>query len=150
MGNMEEKMTKAAFVYKPMNLQELKHPFEHRIPFVVECMAEVTPEQFHSMGESPSDYQRFLYDIREAMHYDTDKEQMKCLLVTTPDRTEGLLVVTEGYAYVRYAAYVPDCSRLELSGVPKMEQVDFSGELPQEYWSRTSVKEESVKTGEGR
>ena len=59
-------------------------------------------------------------------------------------------MVTEGYAYVRYAAYVPDCSRLELSGVPKMEQVDFSGELPQEYWSRTSVKEESVKTGEGR
>ena len=41
-----------------------------------------------------------------------------CLLVTSSDRNEGILVDAEGYDYARYAAYIPDCKRLELKKVP--------------------------------
>ena len=34
----------------------------------------------------------------------------------------GILVDPEGYSYARYAAFVPDCSQLELANVPVDQQ----------------------------
>lgn len=46
------------------------------------------------------------------------EEDRKCMIVTTENRKEAILVDTQGYDYARLCAYVPDYHRLELSGVP--------------------------------
>lgn len=40
-----------------------------------------------------------------------------CLLVTSRNRKDGILVDGEGYHYARYAAYVPNKQALDLRGV---------------------------------
>ena len=41
----------------------------------------------------------------------------------TPDRREGILAQAEGFPYVRYGAYVPDCNVLDLSGISVESQI---------------------------
>ena len=153
MNNLERMRQEAAFIYKPIKLEELKLPVGSRLPFVVERIAEVTTEQFNHMGEELYGYYRFLYDNRDVMCYDADQRQMHCILITTVDRKDGILLEAEGYAYARYAAYVPELTHMDLEKIPKIEQPDLSADLPVEYWIEHPMfpqKEENTSTKESR
>ena len=128
MNTLERMRQEAAFIYKPIKLEELKLPVGSRLPFIVERIAEVTTEQFNHMGEELYGYYRFLYDNRDVMWYDADQRQMHCILITTVDRKDGILLEAEGYAYARYAAYVPELTHMDLEKIPKIEQPDLSAE----------------------
>ena len=128
MNTLERMRQEAAFIYKPIKLEELKLPVGSRLPFVVERIAEVTTEQFNHMGEELDGYYRFLYDNRDVMWYDADQRQMHCILITTVDRKDGILLEAEGYAYARYAAYVPELTHMDLEKITKIEQPDLSAE----------------------
>ena len=49
--------------------------------------------------------------------YDRETGGFCCLLVTSRNRKDGILVDGEGYHYARYAAYVPNKQTLDLRGV---------------------------------
>lgn len=153
MNTLERMRQEAAFIYKPIKLEELKLPVGSRLPFVVERIAEVTTEQFNHMGEELYGYYRFLYDNRDVMWYDADQRQMHCILITTVDRKDGILLEAEGYAYAQYAAYVPELTHMDLEKIPKIEQPDLSADLPVEYWIEHPMfpqQEENTSTKESR
>lgn len=54
----------------------------------------------------------------KTVFYYEPEETRKCVVVTTDNSSEAVLVDTQGYDYARICAYVPDYHRLELSGVP--------------------------------
>lgn len=51
--------------------------------------------------------------------YNENTGRIRCLLVTARRRQDGILVDSEGYAYARYAAYVRDKRKLDLTGAPQ-------------------------------
>ena len=84
--------------------------------YKVEKIIELTPEGYEHFTESLiSDYP-FIADNKE--HMWMDNGVYHCLLITTADRKEGLLVESEGYDYARYCADVPDVSALTIGDVP--------------------------------
>ena len=72
-----------------------------------------------------------------------------CILVTTSGYREGILIEAEGYAYPRYAAFMPDCRKIDLEGKEVLAQADLSPNLPMEYWREAEVKKKNERT-EGR
>lgn len=146
-GNIDH----AIFLRKAFDIDELRKPYEKGFArgFKVEKVVELTEEQFQKFSSALSDYYRFLYDHRTDMYYDVGDMSYHCLLVTTPKYGEGILIEAEGYAYARYAAYVPDCGRLDLSGLPVIKQLDFLVNVPKEYWKAITLKE-NAKQEKGR
>lgn len=141
----------AFFLRKAFDMDELRKPYEKEFArgFKVEKVVELTEEQFQKFSSALSDYYRFLYDHRTDMYYDVGDMSYHCLLVTTPKYGDGILIEAEGYAYTRYAAYVPDCGRLELSGLAVIKQPDLSANVPKEYWKAITLKE-NAKQEKGR
>ena len=134
----------AEFVRKPINKQELKEQYygSFRCGFEVEKIAELSREQFEKFSGELYGYYRFLYDNRDVMYTDPGDRNMHCILVTTSEYREGILVESEGYPYPRYAAFVADCRRIDLEGKEVLEQVDMSSTLPTE----TEVKKKNERT----
>ena len=71
---------------------------------------------------------------------------MHCILVTTSEYREGILVEAEGYAYPRSAAFVPDCRKIELAGKEVLAQADMSSTLPMEYFQAAGAKKKNERT----
>ena len=44
--------------------------------------------------------------------YQDDDDVVHCILVIGENRTDGILVESEGYGYTRYASYIPEISAL--------------------------------------
>ena len=99
-------------------MRDLKEQYygSFRRGFEVEKIAELSREQFERFSGELYGYYRFLYDNRDVMYMGPGDRNMHCILVTTSEYREGILVEAEGYAYPRYAAFVPDCRRIDLEG----------------------------------
>lgn len=120
-----------------------------RCSFEVEKIAELSEVQFEKFSSELYGYYRFLFDNRDVMYMDKGDKNMHCILVTTSKYREGILVEAEGYAYPRYAAFVPDCQKIELAGKEVLAQVDMSSTLPIGYLQDTGTKKKNERT-EGR
>ena len=94
----------AEFVRKPINMRDLKEQYygSFRRGFEVEKIAELSREQFERFSGELYGYYRFLYDNRDVMYMGPGDRNMHCILVTTSEYREGILVEAEGYAYPRY------------------------------------------------
>ena len=138
----------AEFVRKPINMRDLKEQYygSFRRGFEVEKIAELSREQFERFSGELYGYYRFLYDNRDVMYMGPGDRNMHCILVTTSEYREGILVEAEGYAYPRYAAFVPDCRRIDLEGKEVLAQADLSSNLPMEYWRETEAKNERTES----
>lgn len=116
----EKAVMKAIFEHKP--------DFRFR-NFVVEKTVSIPAERFEEMLRHPMKDQDFLTENKELMRQD-GMGVNHCLLVTGKGRLDGLLVESEGYPYVRYAAYVPEVTALQYPSLSKMNRelaaaVDF-------------------------
>ena len=80
------------------------------------------------------------------MYTDQGDRNMHCILVTTSEYREGILVEAEGYAYPRCAAFGPDCRKIKLAGKEMLEQVDMSSTLPTGYLQETGAKKKNERT----
>ena len=139
----------AEFVRKPINMKDLKEHYygSFRCGFEVEKIAELSREQFEKFSGELYGYYRFLYDNRDAMYMDPGDRRMHCILVTTSGYREGILIEAEGYAYPRYAAFMPDCRKIDLEGKEVLAQADLSPNLPMEYWREASCRPASEDSG---
>ena len=86
-----------------------------------------------------------LYDNRDVMYMDPGDERMHCILVTTSQYREGILIEAEGYAYPRYAAFIPDCREIELAEKEILSQVDLSSNFPAEYCQEARAKKKNER-----
>ena len=129
-------------------MRDLKEQYygSFRRGFEVEKIAELSREQFERFSGVLYGYYRFLYDTRDVMYMGPGDRNMHCILVTTSKYREGILVEAEGYAYPRYAAFVPDCRRIDLEGKEVLAQADLSSNLPMEYWRETEAKKKNERT----
>ena len=129
-----EEITSANFFRKPCGIRDLQddmsiiRPSPIEVTKVVELSA-MEYEYFttHLLEDAP-----FITANLGFMSSDHPSGITRCLLVTARERHDGILVDSQGYDYARYAAYVPDKSRLELRDVP----VDHHG--PREKAHRSS------------
>ena len=116
----EKYMDSATIVFqrKPSTLDELRM-YSSRTDsdqYKVEKIIELTPEGFEHFTESLiSDYP-FIADNKN--HMWVKDGVYHCLLITTAERKEGLLVESDGYDYARYCADVPNVSELIIGDVP--------------------------------
>lgn len=111
----------AEFYRKAGDLWELK---ENLFPgekwkVQVEQVVELSPDEYDVFAENLCEYHTFIEINEGNVYFDEQEECAHCLLVTAPEQKEGILVVTEGYFYARYAAYIPDCSVLDLADISK-------------------------------
>lgn len=95
----------------------MKSAFEHKpelrlSEFVIEKTVRIPDEDFEKMLRRPMDGQPFIAENMDLMYQD-DADVYHCILVTGEDRTDGILVESEGYGYARYASYIPETSALD-------------------------------------
>lgn len=140
---MENHITKAVFCRRAINLQEIKERSEYRkdsaSSFQVNKVIELTLTEFQEFGKELGTYRRFLFDFRDSMFYVPKKQCYQCLLVTTKEKKEGVLVEAEGYAYARLCAYVSDCSRLDLKEADVVKGASLSSKIPDTYWKQARI-----------
>lgn len=135
----------AEFYRKPVNWRELKEdPFpEERWRVQVERVVELTQDDFEEFRENLCQYRRFIETHGQSSFLDEAKNCAYCLLVTTPEQKEGILVAAEGASYARYAAYIPDCRTLELTEI----EVEQEGELAYKIYTPkdNTLAEQKIK-----
>lgn len=149
----EQRIEKAIFYRKPIHVGELKQRCDERFAsgFCVERIAEIPQAEFKGFQEELYGYYRVLYDNRDCMFSEPGGKGYHCLLITTPERKEGIMVEAEGYAYARYAAYIPDCGRLELDHAEVLKEASISHEIPDAYFMHHFPSEHGkMKTSEER
>lgn len=106
----------AEFYRKAADRRELKesHFPGERWKVQVEQVIELASGDYDIFAEDLFRYWQFLEDGAGSMYFDDKENCAHCILVTSPEGKEGVLVQAEGFSYARYAAYIPDCSVLGL------------------------------------
>lgn len=126
--------THAEFYRKAASRRELK---ESRFPgerwkVQVEQVVELPKGDFDVFAENLCEYHTFIETGTRSAYFDEREDCAHYLLITTPQQKEGILVVSEGFSYARYAAYIPDCSVLELADAEpeKKGKPDYQIDIP--------------------
>ena len=133
----------AEFYRKPVDSRELKSLVfsGEKWKVQVEKVVELSEEDFNRFQESLYEYYEFLYENGGFMYFDDQDRCAHSLLVTTPERRTGILVQAEGFPYVRYGAYVPDCGVFDISAVPLESRVPRQIDPEQEAKTRKPKKQ---------
>lgn len=111
-----EEIASAIFFRKPCSIIDLQDdtPDIKPSPIVVTKVVELSAIEYqwfttHLLEKAP-----FIVANRDLMSYDENTGITRCLLVTAQSVRGGILVDSQGFSYARYAAYIPDKSRLKL------------------------------------
>lgn len=133
----------AEFYRKPVDSRELKSLVfsGEKWKVQVEKVVELSEEDFNLFQESLYEYYEFLFENGGFMYFDDQDRCAHSLLVTTPERRTGILVQAEGFPYVRYGAYVPDCGVFDISAVPLESRVPRQIDPEQEAKTRKPKKQ---------
>ncbi len=104
----------------------MKSAFEHKpglllSEFVIEKTVRIPDEDFERMLRFPMDGDPFIAENIDLMYQDNE-DVYHCILVTGKDRTDGILVESEGYGYARYASYDPETSALGYPSLARWNQ----------------------------
>lgn len=137
--------TKAVFCHKPQSAKDVEGAAltfcgtGHRAEFVIEKAVVLSDAEYENFKESDlAGDQIFLFDNQDRMWLDPAMMVWHCLLVKGETSKDGVLIESEGYSYARYAAYVPDCARVQLKDIPV--QYEYPARPPKEKapkrWNR--------------
>ena len=125
LDNQPPYQTAAVFYYKPQGIEDItgidyvRDNAERKSEFAVEKVV-VLPDQEYALflsGTFRYDW-LFIFDNQDAMWFDPAEQVWHCLLVKGETSRDGILIDSEGYSFARYAAYIRDCSRLQLRDIP--------------------------------
>jgi len=105
------------FFYKANNAQELmEESTKQPIRLEVAKVIQLTAQQFRHFSANLLRDMPFIAANKDLSG--RDKGVIRCLLVTTRGRRDGILVDCQGYNYARYSCYVPEKRSLDLRDVP--------------------------------
>ena len=115
----------AAFYHRPVHIDDLNgknllRPVpERKNSFQVEQVVVLSDEQFQQFEQSGfMDDQSFPFDCSDKMRFDPVSLCWHCTLVKGQNSTDGILMGSDGGDQAKHAAFIPDCGRLKLQGVP--------------------------------
>ena len=116
------------FYFKASHAQELMEDKTMK-PIQVEVVKilQLTGQQFRDFSANLLRDMPFLIPNKKLTGY--DKGVTRCLLVTTRNRRDGILVDCQGYNFARYSCYVPSKQSLDLRDVP-VERYDLKPRQP--------------------
>ena len=116
------------FYFKASHAQELMEDKTMK-PIQVEVVKilQLTGQQFRDFSANLLRDMPFLIPNKNLTGY--DKGVTRCLLVTTRNRRDGILVDCQGYNFARYSCYVPSKQSLDLRDVP-VERYDLKPRQP--------------------
>ena len=114
-----EKQTSAKFFRKPTHVLGLMDSTAIIRPTPFRIIREIilTDAQYHLFQSDLLAERPYIAARTKLTGYDRETGGFCCLLVTSRNRKDGILVDGEGYHYARYAAYVPNKQALDLRGV---------------------------------
>ena len=87
----------------------------------IEKVVHISSEDYEAFFQRPMMEQNFISENIEQMHLGTDGAY-HCILVMGQGHRDGILVESEGFAYARYAAYVPDARALAYPTLERFNQ----------------------------
>ena len=122
----------AYFSWKPNRVDELQEengagPYQVNIVKQIELtQAQYQHFSTHLWLDMP-----FIVANKDLMGCDEENTVSHCLLVTSRERRDGILVDCQGFDYARYAAYIHDKSMLDLRDVP-VDHYDLKLRQPRE------------------
>ncbi len=79
---------------------------------------ELTQAQYSHFSSHLLDDMPFIKANRDIAAQGSRQDAVRCLLVTTREGRNAILVDSQGYDYARYAAFIPDKTALDLRNVP--------------------------------
>ena len=122
------------FYFKASHAQELMEDKTMK-PIQVEVVKilQLTGQQFRDFSANLLRDMPFLIPNKNLTGY--DKGVTRCLLVTTRNRRDGILVDCQGYNFARYSCYVPSKQSLDLRDVP-VERYDLKPRQPRRQRER--------------
>ena len=103
-------VTRAQFIRKPVDLEELKRltgEAGDKVDCIVEKTIELEPHEYDNFSKNLLEDHKFIEDSVNLQCVDT-KNRWHCILVKAKGAVDGILVQGEGYHYARYAAYLPE------------------------------------------
>lgn len=129
--------THAVFCHKPQSAGEVISTAcafcstRNMAEFVVEKAVVLSDAEYENFKETDLvGDQIFLFDNQDRMWLDPVMMVWHCLLIKGETSKDGILVESEGYSYARYAAYVPDCTKVQLKDIPV--QYEYPAKPPKE------------------
>lgn len=138
MPNQKLPITDLPFCRKAETLEEVQRRSANNPPqaFQVERTILLTTADYMQFVANLMQDHYILFANTDKMWYEPETKCWHCVLVTSPDAPEGILVESEGFAYARYTAFVPDTSELSLENVPVQD------ERPKPQRNRTRDRQE--------
>ena len=117
---MKSPITTARFFGKPDCTpdQQRDAPSTKPMPFQVVREIILTESAYRRFQRAPLADTPFIDARTKLTGYDQQAGCLRCLLVTTRKRLDGILV-GGGSSHAKYAAYVRDKTALDLEGVPR-------------------------------
>lgn len=114
-----EKQTTARFFRKVPRASGLREdtPIIKPSPFQIVREILLPDAQYRYFQDHLLEDAPFIAAHTELTSYDQRTGCSRCLLITSRQRRDGILVNSEGYKCARYAAYVKDKAVLDLQGV---------------------------------
>lgn len=128
-----------------MSKLELQAAFEHKpsnfrtSDCVVEQVVRLLGREFDFFKNNLLRDYDFIRDNVDSMFVDKDKSH--CLLVVGEDRKDGVLVESSGYAYARYAAFIPNAADI-LAVHQEREKPSVLGKIQEARLTPTPPKEQ--------
>lgn len=131
---MPKSTINGCFHFKASHAQELMEDKTIQ-PIQVEVVKilQLSGQQFRHFSDNLLRDMPFLIPNKHLTGY--DKRVIRCLLVTTRGRRDGILVDCQGYNFARYSCYVPEKRSLDLRDVP-IDHYDLKLRQPQRQRGR--------------
>lgn len=100
------KLPTAFFVNLPFTVRDLRrlHPVDQRRPYIIEATVALEPIDYENFSEDLTQWRQYIEDHMHQCFVDEDGI-WHCLLVQEDGRSDGILVMTEGEEWPKWAAY---------------------------------------------
>lgn len=92
--------------------EELAEDEDH---YTIRNIVEVSPLLFGMFSNNMNYHFGFITENRETQ---ITEKGFDCIMLRSTQGKEAILITAEGYDYARYAAYIPDYSKLDLEDIP--------------------------------
>ena len=132
-------ITSARFFRNPRTIDELKSGVECGAPesirFTITKVLTLSPKEYRHFCSHLSWPKPYIEKNQALMGANNQLGTSDCLLLTTRQTGEAVLLDCGGYDYDRYIAYVADKQKLDLHGVP-VERYDAKPRKPRSETER--------------
>jgi len=100
------KLPTAFFVNLPFTIRDLRrlHPIDQRRPYIIEATVTLAPIDYENFSEDLTQWRQFIEDHMRQCYVDKDGV-WHCILVQQRGHADGILVMTEGEEWPKWAAY---------------------------------------------